>query len=269
MVKFLEGSPARDQASMRSLLLVTTKSLFLLLLSACGGADYRPYPYVDRLEVVASTTVGDTPTALSKGDVANTIPKETAKTTSVAAGFGLGLSLVCGPMFATCAGFLVPAFAVPQLVVTPVTGGVAVLGSMTREEADQFNAYFEDLPKRRNLNQELVIAVSAAVPATRLATTNGDALLALGMERIQIRPAEINHRYSLTLSVGAYMEWDRGKQPPNNTKRNYNCDTDYQTPTEWLADSGRSLDEAINLCLRKIAKQVNTAVDSNSGNRPV
>ena len=235
---------------MRLLSLLTSGlicALVSLLLSACGGADYRPYPYFDRVEVVTAPTVAEMPTALTKDDMSKQVPKAAA--TGAAA--GLGLSLMCGPWFLQCAGIWVPYYTVGA-------PGIIFVG-MSPEEADQINTYFETLPKRRNLNQELVVAVSAVLPQSRLATTSGDARLALGFDRIQIYQ-EANREFSLKFTVGANMEWGQATGKPGNVQRNYNCHTEYRKIDLWLADKAHLLDEAFDLCLEKIAQDVKSAV---------
>lgn len=257
MEKLPGGSQPRVRAGQRFLALLTSSLLALLLLSACSGSDRKPYPDVDRLEIVASTAVADTPTAVAGGDLAKTIPDKAAVMVPLGATAGLAASLVCGPLFAACAAVMVPSGAI--LTTAQEVAFEAWLG-LSREEAERFNAYFEGLPKRRDLNQELVIAVSAGLPEDRLVAANGNARLALSIERIQFNELSASFTYSLTLYAAAVMEWDRGQKQPNSTNREYLCHTDFRTPNEWLADDGAGLDEAINLCLQQLARQVTVAL---------
>jgi hypothetical protein len=240
-------------------------ALFPLLLDACGVTDYRPYPYFDRVEIVADSVPVDMPLAKSKSDMAKDVPVKVAAGAAVAAGAGLGLSLLCGPAFMVCAELIVfPAIVVPALAGATVGAGVGVLAGMSEEATQEVNDYFEALPKRRDLNQELVIAVSAALPGARLATADGDARLTLGMRRVLFYQ-EPNNLFALSLMFEANMEWDLGKKKRDNAQRTYSCLTEYHKADTWLADSGRKFDEAIDLCLNKVSQQITTAVMKKKG----
>jgi len=115
-------------------------AVILLLLIDCGGTDRRPFPYFDRVEVVAGASSVDIPPAQSKSDIAKNVPKEAAVGVALGTGTGLGLSLICGPAFAECAGVIVPLLAGPQLVDAPVGRGIAIITGMSREEADQVSS---------------------------------------------------------------------------------------------------------------------------------
>jgi len=167
--------------------------------------------------------------------------------------------LLCGPLFTTCAEVIVPLTLGTELVAAPATAGVAILTGMSREEADQVIAYFEALPGRRDLNRELVDAVSAELPADRIATAGGDARLALGIQHIQTYQ-NLDKTFSFHITVAANMAWKLGTKHSEDAQRSYNCYTGYLTVDAWLADGGRSLDEAITDCIDKIARQVNTAL---------
>lgn len=257
MEKSPGGSQPRVRAGQRSLALLTSSLLALPLLSACSGSDRKPYPDVDRLEIVSSTAVAGAYTAVAGSDLAKTIPDKAAVMVPLGATAGLAASFVCGPLFAACAVVMVPSGAI--LTTAQEVAFEAWLG-LSREEADKFNAYFEGLPKRRDLNQELVNAVSAGLPEDRLAAANGNTRLVLGVERIQFNESSPSYSPSLTLKAKAHMEWDRGRKQPNSTNREYLCHTDSRTPNEWLADDGAGLDEAINLCLQQLARQVSVAL---------
>jgi hypothetical protein len=244
-------------ASLRFFALLTGSLLGLSLLSACSGSDLRPYPDVDRLEIVASTAVAGAPTAVAGGDLAETIPDKAAVMVPLGATSGLLASFACGPWFAACAAFMIPGTAIVGTVEAVALE--AWLG-LSREEADKFNAYFEALPKRRDLNRDLVIAVAAGLPEDRLAATNGNTRLVLGVESIIFNEPRGDFSLSLALKAKAHMEWDRGQKQPNSTNREYRCNTDFRTPNEWLADEGAGLDEAINLCLQQLARQVSVAL---------
>jgi hypothetical protein len=235
-------------------------ALFPLLLDACGVTDYRPYPYFDRVEIVADSVPVDMPLAKSESDRAKDVPVNFAAGAAAATGAGLGLSLLCGPLFGVCAEMFVPAL----LVDVTLSAGLSILVGMSEEETEQVNDYFEALPKRRDLNQELVIAVSAALPGARLATADGDARLTLGMRRVLFFQ-EPNNMFALFLMFEANMEYDLGKKKQDSAQRTYNCFTKYHTPDTWLADSGRKFDEAIDLCLNKVSQQITTAVMKKEG----
>ena len=236
-------------------------ALFPLLLDACGVTDYRPYPYFDRVEIVAASAPVDMPLAKSTSDMAEDLPKNAARGAAAGAGAGLVVSLLCGPFFVECAQTLVPALLVEGALVD---AGVSILMGMSEEETEQVNDYFEALPKRRDLNQELVIAVSAALPGARLATADGDARLTLGLRRV-VFFQEPNNLFALFLDFEANMEWDLGKKKQGNAQRTHNCTTEYHKADTWLADSGRKFDEAIDLCLNKVSQQITTAVMKKKG----
>ena len=257
MEKFPGGSQPRVRAGQRFLALLTSSLLALLLLSACSGSDRKPYPDVDRLEIVASTAVAGTPTAVAGGDLAKTIPDKAAVMVPLGATAGLVSSLVCGPLFAACAVVMVPSGAI--LTTAQEVAFQAWLG-LSREEADRFNAYFEGLPKRRDLNRELVNAVSAGLPEDRLAAKNGNTRLVLGIESIQFNEATRSYSHLLTLKAKAHMEWPQDQKQPNSTIREYLCYTDYRNINELLADNGAGLDEVINLCIQQLARQVSVAL---------
>jgi hypothetical protein len=240
-------------------------ALFPLLLDACGGMDHRPYPSFDRVEIVTDSVPVDMPLAKSKIDMAKDAPAELAVGTAVVAGFGLGFSLLCGPAFMVCAELIVlPAIVEPVLTGLTVGVGVGLLVGMSEEEAQEVNDYFEALPKRRDLNQELVIAVSADLPGARLATADGDARLTLGMRRV-VFFQEPNDLFALSLMFEANMEWDLGKKKQGNDQRTHSCMTEYHKADTWLADSGRKFDEAIDLCLNKVSQQITTAAMKKKG----
>jgi len=257
MEAFPGGSLPYLRASLRCFALLTGSLLGLSLLSACSGSDRKPYPDVDRLEIVASTAVTSAPTAVAGGDLAKTIPDKAAVMVPLGATAGLLGSLACGPWFAACAAFMIPGTAIYGTVQEVALE--AWLG-LSREEADKFNAYFEGLPKRRDLNQELVIAVAAGLPEDRLAATNGNIRLVLGVESIQFNESARSYSHSLTLKAKAQMEWPQDQKQPNSTIREYLCYTDYRNINELLADDGAGLDEAINLCLQQLARQVSVAL---------
>ena len=257
MEKSPGGSQPRVRAGQRFLALLTSSLLALLLLSACSGSDRKPYPDVDRLEIVASTAVTSAPTAVAGGDLAKTIPDKAAVMVPLGASTGLAASFACGPWFAACAAFLVPGTAIYGTVQEVALE--AWLG-LSREEADKFNAYFEGLPKRRDLNQELVNAVSAGLPEDRLAAKNGNTRLVLGIESIQFNESARSYSHLLMLKAKAHMEWPKDQKQPNSTIREYLCHTDYRNINELLADNGAGLDEVINLCIQQLARQVSVAL---------
>ncbi len=257
----MEKSPGSSQPSVRAgqrfLASLTSSLLALLLLSACSGNDRKPYPAVHRLEIVASTAVAGTATAVAGSDLAKTIPDKAAVMVPLGATAGLAASFACGPFFAACAVVFVPGTAIYGTVQEVALE--AWLG-LSREEADEFNAYFEGLPKRRDLNQELVNAVSAGLPEDRLASKNGNTRLVLGIESIQFNEAGRSYSHLLTLKAKAHMEWPQDQKQPNSTNREYLCHTDYRNISVLLADNGAGLDEVINLCIQQLARQVSVAL---------
>jgi len=230
-----------------------------LLLAACAGSATGPYPYFYTVEIASSSAQPEISKALTRAELAAIA---TASNTSKGAALGVGVSLICGPMFVACAGLMVPVFAGPQLIVGPLYG----LAGFSREDADRVNAHFESLSTGRDLNKELLIAVTALIPSERLATTGGDARLNVGIKTIVIYQgsnSEFNSELVLKLTAVGTLEWTRGREKPHNAERNFECETEKHEVKAWLADSGHSLDEAIELCLDVLAKQVNDALTGN------
>lgn len=236
-------------------------ALFPLLLNACGVTGYRP-PHFDRVEIVAASAPVDMPLAKSKSDVAEDAPVILAVGAVAAIAAGLTLSLLCGSLFVECATFFIdPA----DVAVGAVLGtGLVILVGMSEEETQEVNDYFEALPKRRDLNQELAIAVSATLPGASLATADEDARLTLGMRKVAFYQ-EPNNLFALSLMFEANLEWDLGKKKQDSAQRIYNCSTKYHKADTWLADSGRKFDEAIDLCLNKVSQQITTSVLRKKG----
>lgn len=233
--------------------------ILTLLLAACAGNATGPYPYFYTVEIDSSSTQPEISKALTRAELAAIA---TTSNTSKGAALGVGVSLICGPMFVACAGLMVPVFAGPQLIVGPLYG----LAGFSREDADRVNAHFESLSTGRDLNKELLIAVTALIPSERLATTGGDARLNVGIKTIVIYQgsnSEFNSELLLKLTAVGTLEWTRGREKPHNTERNFECETEKHEVKAWLADSGHSLDEAIDLCLDVLAKQVNDALTGN------
>jgi hypothetical protein len=191
----------------------------------------------------------------SKIDIAKEQPEAMAVDAATRVSVRLGFGLLCPG----CEDMFFPGLFDNSLSGSLYGAGVNTLMGMSEEETEQLNGYFEALPKRRDLNQELVIAVSATLPSARLATAGGDAHLTLGMRQIQIYQ-EVTQMFALFMTVEAIMEWDRAKKNRDTAQRNYSCFTEFQTPDTWLADSGRKFDEAIDLCLNETAQKVNKAL---------
>jgi len=234
-------------------------TVLTLLLAACAGSATGPYPYFYTVEIASSSAQPEISKALTRAELAAIA---TASNTSTGAAIGAGVSLICGPMFVACAGLMVPVFAGPQLIVGPFYG----LAGFSREDADRVNAHFESLSTGRDLNKELLIAVTALIPSERLATTGGDARLNVGIKTIVIYQgsnSEFNSELVLKLTAVGTLEWTRGREKPHNAERNFECETEKHEVKAWLADSGHSLDEAIELCLDVLAKQVNDALTGN------
>ena len=229
--------------------------ILTLLLAACAGNPTDPYPYFYRVELDSSSAQ----TEISKAHTsAELVAAGTILNTSKGAAVGVGVSLICGPMFVACAGLMVPVFAGPQLIAGTAYG----LAGLSREDADRVNAHFESLSTGRDLNKELLIAVTELIPSERLATTGGDARLNVGIKTIVIFHGS-NSELLLRLTAMGQLEWTQGREPPHNAERNFECETEKQGVEAWLADSGRSLDEAVNLCLAILAKHVNDALARN------
>jgi hypothetical protein len=233
-----------------------TLSIIAALLGACSGNDTRPYPYFDQLEIVDASTQFQPSKAGTAAELTTAGAAEGAARGVTA---GAAISLLCGPLFVACAGVIVPLTAVPA-----VTGGALYgLSGMEREDAEYVNAYFAELPTRRDLNQELKAAVTSLIPKQRIATAKSDAVLTLGIATIGIYH-ELSNSFYLKLNVTAKLEWTGKGNKPHDAGRNFECDTASQEASVWLEDKGRKLDEALTLCMDVLAGLVNGALSSTS-----
>jgi hypothetical protein len=229
----------------------------LLLAAGLAGcaAGSAPYPYFERIEIVALA-----PAAVEETDVAPSAGQSAAAgATAGAMGAlmtGTVMSLACGPFFAVCfAG--TGAAALGGATVGAVLGGSIAL---SEEESERVSRYLEDLQQVRNLSEELAAAVSAQLPADRLAAPGtADAQLGLQVQGLRASPGFGD---SLSFWAAAKATLNRGvdRENPRQAWKEFACTTKPLPLEDWLSGDNAGAAQELDRCIEELAAEVITAL---------
>jgi hypothetical protein len=130
---------------------------------------------------------------------------------------------------------------------------------MTREDAERVSDNFRKLHEGRDLNQELIAAVSAKLPPTRLAGTgDADARLAIGAQSLRIEQ-KTGERFLFVIRVATELA-GVDRQLPHAVQRHYECRSGTLEVASWLEDAGASFDRELSHCIEEIARQLDRAL---------
>jgi hypothetical protein len=254
----VSGGRAKQRASSPFAFCCTVLGLFLLVCSGgCASKEIRPYPYFERLEIVALGGGEEAPDPQTTGEM-------TGKGLAVGAAGGAAtaavVSLGCGPLFALCFGLTATTFT----TVSAVGGAVYGLSGLSREHAEQVGQQFDKLLRARNPNTELAAAVSALLPPRRLAPAEAaDARLALELQRLRFLQ-ERNEEFAYSLTFAAELVWELDKKSPRSTSRSLSCETPVFPIQVWLTGNGRIIEREFVRCIEDIAWQINLALWGSS-----
>ena len=237
-----------------------TLALFLAtMLGACATTGSKSYPYFDRLAIDALP-----PESAEEGDAVAS-PGKLILAGAAAGGMGafvtgLAASLVCGPYFAVCfAG--TGAAALGGATVGAVMAGSTALSA---EETESVVAFLDDLQDAHNLGDELVAALSAQLPAARLA--GGEAADArLGVEPQRLRVATgFDDTVVLLVAVNARLQIEPESTKPRQIARSFSCQTEPMPLADWLSTDKSSVEQDLSLCIEDLAVQISTALQAPS-----
>jgi hypothetical protein len=223
------------------------------ILAGCATNDGQPYPHFNRLEIVALTTAPASGPAKSTGELA--AEGAAAGVASGVAG-GAVLSLMCGPFYGAC----FTGFALSYTGLEALVGASDGLSGLSGEQLAQVNQYFASLVRSRDINQELVAAVSARLPADRLETgTAADARMTIGSKSLRIIQAP-EAKFALSLSIATHLEMNTGKKPPPAIVRTYECQTPSLGVEDWLVNDGTAFEREFSACIGDLSTRVNAAL---------
>jgi hypothetical protein len=219
-------------------------------LAGCAAAGSAPYPYFERIEVVALA-----PAAVEETDVAPSAGQSAAA--GAAAGAmgalmtGTVMSLACGPFFAVCfAG--TGAAALGGATVGAVLGGSTALSD---EESERITRYLEDLQQARNLSEELAAAVSAQLPADRLAAPGtADAQLGLEVQGLRAAPG-FGDSLSFWVAAKATLNWGVDRENPRQAWREFACTTRPLPLEDWLSGDNAAAAQELDRCIEELAAE--------------
>ena len=254
-------TPGRGQSE--SLSGLTTGAALALLLAAmlcgCAVSGSKAYPYFDRLAIIAlpPAPVEENAAVASAGEL---MAVGAAAGGTGALATGLLTSLLCGPYFLVCfAGSGVAALG-------GATVGAVMAGStaLTAEDAERVVSYLKDLQSTHNLSEELAAAVSARLPAARLAVP-GTADARLGLEAQGLRVASgFEDSVALWVGVKANMNWELDRSKPRQTSRSFACQTESLPLEDWLNGNKNNVEQKLSLCIDDLGLQIWTALQEPS-----
>jgi hypothetical protein len=233
-------------------------ALFLTAtLSSCATTNSNPYPYFERLAIrseqpaptEATTAVASTGELMAAGAAAGA---------SGALATGLLASLVCGPYFAVCfAGTGVAALG--GATVGAVLGGSTALSA---EDTETVIGQLENLQRAHNLGADLTEAVSARLPAERLAVADtADAHLGLEVQGLRVASGFADS-ISIGVPVKASLEWQLDRAVPRETSRSFVCWTEPSPLEGWLDSDNNVAAQGLSLCIDDLALQIWTALQA-------
>jgi len=227
-----------------------TALLLAAALAGCAASGPATYPYFERIEVAALA-----PAAEEETDVAPSAGQSAAAgATAGAMGAlmsGTLLSLACGPFFAVCfAG--TGAAALGGAAVGAVVGGSIALSD---EDSERVSRYLEDLQQSRNLSEELAAAVSAQLPADRLAAP-GTADAQLGLQVLGLRAAPgFGDSLSFWVAAKATLNWGVDRENPRQAWREFACTTGSLPLEDWLSGDNAAAAQELDRCIAELAAE--------------
>jgi hypothetical protein len=236
--------------------------LLASLLGGCATTGSTPYPYFERLEIVALA-----PVPVEEGDM---VPSTGEAVVAGAAGGAMGvlmsgafMSLLCGPFFAVCfAG--TGAATVGGATVGAVLG---VSTALSAEDTERVNNYLENLQQTRNLSEELATAVSAQLPAARLAAPGmADARLGLEAQGLRVSPG-FGDTLALWVTAKVHLDWNMEGSNPRQASRGFACHTESLPLEDWLSSNNTTAQQELARCIEVLAAEVNTALQETSSDR--
>jgi hypothetical protein len=254
-------APHRDHGEARSGL-PTDAYLALLLaamLSGCAATGPKAYPYFDRLaiEALPPAPVEENAAVGSPGEL---MAAGAAAGGAATLGAGLITSLVCGPYFLVCfAG--TGAAALGGAAVGAVMAGSTALSA---EDTERVIGYLENLQRTHDLGEELAAAVSARLPAARLSEPDSaDARMSVQVQGLRVTTG-FEDTVALWIVVKADLEWELDRAKPQQTSRNFACQTEPMPLEEWLKSSKTEAEQELSLCIDDLASQIWTALQKPS-----
>lgn len=172
------------------------------------------------------------------------------------------VSIACGPFYAVCFAAMLP---VTVGASTLVGAGTGLLVGLSAEDAEQVSRQFSVLDQTRDVNQELVAAVSARLPAERLAAPGqADARLSLGARELNIEQGT-GDRFAFSLTIVTSLQWERDGRKPGNASRKYKCKSQNLGVQSWLKDGGQAFDREFSQCIADLAQTVDRALKARPG----
>jgi len=242
--------------------LPTGAALALLLaamLSGCATTGSKAYPYFDRLAIDAlpPAPVEESAAVASAGELM-AVGAAAGGTGALAS--GLIMSLLCGPYFLICfAG-------TGAAALGGATAGAVIAGStaLSAEDAERVVSYLKDLQRTHNMSEELAAAVSARLPAARLAVPS-TAGARLGLEAQGLRVAlGFEDTVALWVAVKANLEWELDRPKPRQASRSFACQTKSLPLEDWLNGNKEDAEQGLSLCIDDLGLQIWTALQEPS-----
>jgi hypothetical protein len=236
----------------------TLALLLVAMLSGCATTGSKAYPYFDRLAIDAlpPAPVDENGAVASEGELM-AIGAAAGGTGALAT--GLVVSLLCGPFFVVCfAGTGVAALG-------GATVGAAMAGStaLSTEDAERAVDFLKDLQGKHNLSEELAVAVSARLPAARLASPKtADARLGIEVQGLRIALG-FEDTVALWVAVKANMKWGLDRPKPRQTSRSFACQTELLPLEDWLSGKTDAA-EGLSICIDNLGLQIWTALQEPS-----
>ena len=167
-------------------------------------------------------------------------------------------SLACGPLFAACFAATAPL----TIGATAVVGAAMVDSAPTVQDVEQVSVVLATLQQKRNLSEELAVAVSAQLPVSSLAPEEAaDTRLGVRAKGIGVAQ-QLGQKFSLSVTAVARIDWDRDRPEPRHAMREYSCETGKLSVEEWLADDGGAFERELSGCVEELALELVKALNN-------
>lgn len=136
--------------------------------------------------------------------------------------------------------------------------------ALSAEDTERVNNYLENLQQTRNLSEELATAVSAQLPAARLAAPGmADARLGLEAQGLRVSPG-FGDTLALWVTAKVHLDWNMEGSNPRQASRGFACHTESLPLEDWLSSNNTTAQQELARCIEVLAAEVNTALQETS-----
>jgi hypothetical protein len=229
------------------------------IISACAplpptsSTDNDPLPGVDSIVIISNGPTNELKARFNRDSTINGM--------KVGAGAGAtggaAAALACGPFYFLCAMGTIPAGMFVGAVGGSAVGATSDASKKpTEEQLLTLEKQLAEISQSRVIYKEIETALEQKIPPARIADEGtAQATFVLSLSDVRFVRGK-NDEFTLTLTIFLKARWNDGKRKGRFTIRTYSYTTRSKPISEWIEGDGKTLNLALNSCVKGLANDV-------------